>query len=272
MWKRNLRSPLSASATLLRQPLPSLSPLSTHSASFTYTPTISPSFDSPSINQETRDDFLFHRFHCPQNIKLSRKNFSSGIVVNQCWNCASVPHTVPFLVCENCRCVQSVDPSVDYFQIFGLEKQYVIEEDNLERTYKNWQKKLHPDLVHSKSEKEKEFAAEQSARVIDAYRTLGDPLSRAIYILKLEGVDVDEEETISEPELLAEILEIREAVEEASDSQALSQIQTQIQEKLQHWSESFATAFRSRKYEEARASIRRMTYYKRVNEEIVKKL
>lgn len=183
-----------------------------------------------------------------------------------------MPHTVPFLVCENCRCVQSVDPSVDYFQIFGLEKQYVIEEDNLERTYKNWQKKLHPDLVHSKSEKEKEFAAEQSARVIDAYRTLGDPLSRALYILKLEGVDVDEEETISEPELLAEILEIREAVEEASDSQALSQIQTQIQEKLQHWSESFATAFRSRKYEEARASIRRMTYYKRVNEEIVKKL
>lgn len=116
-----------------------------------------------------------------------------------------------------------------------------------------------------------------------------------------------------------QILEIREAVEEASDSQALSQIQTQvsfpyidcvspqnkkvrfmfshtvvkrvkfsmtsffidlnpssiypqIQEKLQHWSESFATAFRSRKYEEARASIRRMTYYKRVNEEIVKKL
>ncbi|KAE9465669.1 hypothetical protein C3L33_02423, partial [Rhododendron williamsianum] len=274
MWKRNLRSPLS---TLFhRQPLPSLSPLlNAHSPSPTHPLTTFPPFHSLPADQENRaSDFPFHRFHYPRNLNLSwSKNFSSGIVVNQCWSCASVAaQTVPFLACENCRCVQPVDPSVDYFQIFGLEKQYVIEEDNLEGKYKNWQKKLHPDLVHSKSEKEKEFAAEQSARVIDAYRTLGDPLSRAIYVLKLEGVDVDEEETISEPELLAEILEIREAVEEAGDTQALSQIQTQIKEKFQHSSESFATAFQSRKFEEARASIRRMTYYKRVNEEIVKKL
>ncbi|KAG5556376.1 hypothetical protein RHGRI_006842 [Rhododendron griersonianum] len=322
MWKRNLRSPLS---TLFhRQPLPSLSPLlNAHSPSPTHPLTTFPPFHSLPADQENRaSDFPFHRFHCPRNLNLSwSKNFSSGIVVNQCWSCASVAaQTVPFLACENCRCVQPVDPSVDYFQIFGLEKQYVIKEDNLEGKYKNWQKKLHPDLVHSKSEKEKEFAAEQSARVIDAYRTLGDPLSRAIYVLdensvfrvslmavlfycfplvavalcealhvkknlcacfllmfqlKLEGVDVDEEETISEPELLAEILEIREAVEEAGDTQALSQIQTQVQlikEKFQHSSESFATAFQSRKFEEARASIRRMTYYKRVNEEIVKKL
>ncbi|XP_058204410.1 iron-sulfur cluster co-chaperone protein HscB homolog [Rhododendron vialii] len=274
MWKRNLRSPLST--LLYRQPLPSLSPLlCTHSPSAAHPLTAFPPFHSLPADQENRaSDFPFHRFHYPRNLNLSwSKNFSSGIVVNQCWSCASLAaQTVPFLVCEICRCVQPVDPFVDYFQIFGLEKQYVIEEENLEGRYKNWQKKLHPDLVHSKSEKEKECAAEQSARVIDAYRTLGDPLSRAIYILKLEGVDVDEEETISEPELLAEILEIREAVEEAGDTQALSQIQIQIKEKFQHSSESFATAFQSRKFEEARASIRRMTYYKRVNEEIVKKL
>lgn len=32
-------------------------------------------------------------------------------------------------------------------------------------------------------QKEREYAAEQSARVIDAYRTLSKPLSRAIYIV-----------------------------------------------------------------------------------------
>nr|POE83081.1 iron-sulfur cluster co-chaperone protein hscb, mitochondrial [Quercus suber] len=168
--------------------------------------------------------------------------------------------------------VVPLDQSVDYFQIFGLERKYDIGVENLEGKYKDWQKKLHPDLVHSKSEKERGFAAEQSARVIDAYRTLSKPLLRAIYIMRLEGVDVDEEETLSDPELLSEILEIREAVEEAADSQELNQIQSQMQEKLDHWSNSFANAFQCRKFEEALNSIRRMTYYQRVNEEIVKKL
>ena len=37
-----------------------------------------------------------------------------------CWNCHTVPHSEPFLVCESCRCIQPVDSSVDYFDIFGV--------------------------------------------------------------------------------------------------------------------------------------------------------
>ncbi|KAL2557018.1 Molecular chaperone HscB [Forsythia ovata] len=152
------------------------------------------------------------------------------------------------------------------------ERKYNIEVEKLEEKYKNWQKKLHPDLVHSKSQREREYAAEQSARVINAYRTLTDPLSRAIYILKLENVVVDEEERITDPELLAEIMELREAVEEAEGNQALNQIKAQIQDKMQYWCKSFEDAFLNKKYEDAIASIQRMTYYKRANEEIIKKL
>ncbi|CAM8991102.1 unnamed protein product [Rhodiola kirilowii] len=68
------------------------------------------------------------------------------------------------------------------------------------------------------------------------------------------------------------IMEIREAVEEAADSQALTEIQIQMQEKLKHWAECFARAFQDRNFEEAKSSIHRMTYYERVNKEIVKML
>ncbi|MFQ6623138.1 hypothetical protein Gotur_002012 [Gossypium turneri] len=191
----------------------------------------------------------------------------------RCWNCvADKTGTTPFLYCDSCRSIQPVDLSIDYFQIFGLEKKYEIEVDGLEGKYKDWQKKLHPDLVHSKSEKERGYAAEQSARVIDAYRTLSKPLSRAIYILRLEGVDVDEEQTVSDPELLTEIMEIREAVEEAPDSQALNQIQSKMEEKLEESSNSFVNAYQSRNFDEAVACIQRMTYYQRASEEILKKL
>ncbi|CAN1144225.1 Iron-sulfur cluster co-chaperone protein HscB homolog [Linum perenne] len=189
-----------------------------------------------------------------------------------CWNCDTQTERGMFLVCDSCKAIQPVDRSLNYFRLFGLEKKYEIEDGKLHDKYRDWQKKLHPDLVHSKSEKEKEYAREQSARVGDAYRTLANPRIRAMYILKLVGVDVNEEETISDPELLLEIMEIREAVEEAPDSTALNKIQSQLQEKLQLWSKSFASAFQSKDFEEAKDCIRRMTYYDRAIEEIIKRL
>ncbi|XP_029130214.1 iron-sulfur cluster co-chaperone protein HscB homolog [Cajanus cajan] len=224
-------------------------------------PSPHPTFDHP------------HSLAC---LRFSDKTFCSKPAAETqrgcCWSCRAVPCSAPFLVCDSCRCVQPIDGSVDYFEIFGLERKYDMEGENLEGKYKEWQKKLHPDLVHSKSQKERDFAAEQSARVIDAYRTLSKPLSRAIYLMKLYGVEIDEEQTISDPELLAEIMDIREAVEEASTPEALNLILSQMHEKMQNWSNAFSHAFQSQSFEEAKLAIRRMTYYTRVIDEVVKKL
>ncbi|CAA0813049.1 DNAJ heat shock N-terminal domain-containing protein [Striga hermonthica] len=220
---------------------------------------------SRTLTRDYANSYLkIESFFCSQS--------NSGLK-SHCWNCGSEPdNATPFLFCQACRSVQPVDETIDYFQIFGQGREYKLEVDKLEKKYKDWQKKLHPDLVHSKSQREKEYAAEQSARVIDAYRTLTDPLSRAIYILKLEGVLVDEEERITDPELLAEIMELREAVDEADDSRALNEIQSQLREKLVHLADSFEEAYQNKNFEDALASIRRMTYYKRASEEIVKKV
>ncbi|KAF3323060.1 Iron-sulfur cluster co-chaperone protein HscB [Carex littledalei] len=201
------------------------------------------------------------------------RNLTSSNSCSSCWNCGTVgPKSGPFLACGSCGAVQPVDTSVDYFHIFGIKKIYEIKEEDLEGIYKNWQKKLHPDLVHSKSEKEKAFAAEQSARVIDAYRTLKKPLSRALYLLKLEGVHVDEEKTVSDPELLIEMMEMREAVEDAKDSKSLYEIQSQVKKKLEAWSKSFKEAFYKRDFDSAINCTQRMRYYDRALEEITKKL
>lgn len=271
MLRRKIWTPI---FSFLRRDFRSISIFSLSSLQHLQSSTISFSSSLPSIEQYRV--FRSYEYSFLANFENnSVKGFcskSSGAVDVSCWNCKVVAGRRPFLFCESCRSIQPVEQSVDYFQIFGLEKKYEIKGDNLEGKYKDWQKKLHPDLVHSKSEREREYAAEQSARVIDAYRTLTKPLSRAIYILKLEGVDVDEEQTVSEPDLLSEIMEIREAVEEAADSQALKHIQSQVEKKLKHWSKCFANAFESQKFEEASTCIQRMTYYERINEEIVKKL
>ncbi|KAF7804214.1 Iron-sulfur cluster co-chaperone protein HscB, mitochondrial [Senna tora] len=273
MWKKKLLTPLSAFKRNRLTSIPAYS-------SFNYSPqlkfssyiSLSPPSSAP-CDRLLRDPEYYFLGNLGFSVKtVCSSSISSQKVENRCWNCHAMPESAPFLVCDSCRTIQPVDKSVDYFDIFGLEKNYDVEGKNLEGKYKEWQKKLHPDLVHSKSEQERDFAAEQSARVIDAYRTLTKPLSRGIYMLKLEGVEVDEEQTVSEPELLAEILEIREAVEEAADSEALNGILSEMQEKLKHWSNAFAKAFESRNFDEAKSSIQRMTYYERVIDEIVKKL
>ncbi|XP_021771238.1 uncharacterized protein LOC110735370 isoform X3 [Chenopodium quinoa] len=247
------------------RPTSSLSSTTFHSQTLSLSSSFSPRhFNFPA-------NFL-HDFS-KQSFKLFCSESSSSSEIRRCWNCNSSPTTSQlFLVCDSCRCIQPVDRSVDYFRIFGLERKYDIEESSLEGLYKDWQKKLHPDLVHSKSESEKEYAAEQSSRIIDAFRTLKNSLSRAIYLMKLHGVHVDEEQTVSDPELLAEIMEIRESVEDAPDSQALKQIQAEVHERLKQWSNTFAGAFESQDTNEALNAIRRMTYYIRANEEIVKRL
>ncbi|XP_006288415.2 iron-sulfur cluster co-chaperone protein HscB, mitochondrial [Capsella rubella] len=220
-----------------------------------------------SLQHYSSAEALARRLRCSGRVFSS--DSGAGKRVSGCWNCGE---KAAFLFCESCRSIQPVDDSVDYFQIFGLEKKYEIEPGSLEGKYKDWQKKLHPDLVHNKSQKERDYAAEQSAKVTEACRTLTKRLSRAMYIMKLSGINVNEEETITDPTLLMEIMELREAISEADGSEALNQIQSQVQEKLKQWSDSFVEAFESQRFDEAVKCIQRMTYYERACEEIVKKL
>ncbi|KAK8942546.1 hypothetical protein KSP39_PZI009065 [Platanthera zijinensis] len=91
-------------------------------------------------------------------------------------------------------------------------------------------------------------------------------------MLQLAGILVDEENTIGDPELLAEMMDVREAIEEASDQKTLKEIQSQIRRKHQEWSKSFKDAFDKRDFDFAIIATQRMRYYERAIEEIVKKL
>ncbi|KAL2650996.1 hypothetical protein R1flu_019124 [Riccia fluitans] len=87
------------------------------------------------------------------------------------------------MLCPSCGAIQPLDLSVDYFTIFGISRSFQVDSKLLKQKYKNLQKKLHPDLMSSTSEKEQQFSADQSAHVIRAYFTLLKPLSRARYLV-----------------------------------------------------------------------------------------
>ncbi len=96
-----------------------------------------------------------------------------------------------------------------------MPRQLAVDVKALEKSFYTLSRKLHPDLFARKSAKEQEAALETSAVLNDAYRTLKDPIARALYVLKLEGFDIAEQGTKDvPPELLEEVFELNMALED----------------------------------------------------------
>ena len=82
---------------------------------------------------------------------------------------------------------------MDYFAIFSLPPHLTLDTAALEKSFYALSRKLHPDRFASKPAAEQEAALAASSELNDAYRTLKDPIARTEYLLKLEGVEMEEQ-------------------------------------------------------------------------------
>ena len=80
-----------------------------------------------------------------------------------------------------------------YFAMFSLARRLTIDVAALERDFYKLSRRLHPDLYARKSAEEQAWSLRQSSLLNDAYRTLKEPVARTAYLLKLEGVRVEDE-------------------------------------------------------------------------------
>ncbi|KAI5438295.1 hypothetical protein KIW84_024145 [Lathyrus oleraceus] len=65
---------------------------------------------------------LCHGYSSLGSLRFCRKSLCSKPAEKfqtTCWNCHAVPQSTPFLFCQSCCCIQAVDHSIDYFEIFG---------------------------------------------------------------------------------------------------------------------------------------------------------
>jgi molecular chaperone HscB len=142
-----------------------------------------------------------------------------------CWSCGTM-RAVHF--CQSCGKVQPPAP-VDYFAFFGLPRKLDLDVTILEKDFYELSRKLHPDLNAQAGSQEQEWSLQQSSLLNDAHRTLKDPIKRTEYLLKLEGVELEEQsktatekarstgeikKQIVPPELLAEVFDLNMQLEE----------------------------------------------------------
>jgi molecular chaperone HscB len=104
-----------------------------------------------------------------------------------------------------------------HFELFHLPTRYALDAEALEHAYRAVQSQVHPDRFAAAGDAQKRVAMQWAARANEAYRTLRDPLKRAVYLLSLRGVDAAmESNTAMEPAFLMQQMEWREAVEDAA--------------------------------------------------------
>jgi molecular chaperone HscB len=142
-----------------------------------------------------------------------------------CWSCGTM-RAVHF--CSSCGKVQPPKP-VDYFTFFGFSRKLNLDTAALEKEFYALSRGLHPDGFGQADDRERSWSLEQSSMLNDAYRTLKDPIKRTEYLLRLEGVELEEQskqatekarstgelkKQVVPPDLLEEVFELNMHLEE----------------------------------------------------------
>jgi molecular chaperone HscB len=125
----------------------------------------------------------------------------------------------------------------NYFELFGLPSQFTIDLPDLAVRYRELQKKFHPDKFASSTDSERRMASQMAAQINAAYQSLKSPLERGRYLLKLAGIDLDDEkDTQMNPAFLLEQMELREQLESATEAgdplKRLMQLSNEIEQSI----------------------------------------
>jgi molecular chaperone HscB len=143
---------------------------------------------------------------------------------------------------------------MNYFDFFGLPRKLTLDVVALEKQFYTMSRKLHPDRFASKPLAEQEAALAQSSLLNDAYRTLKDPILRTQYLLKLEGVELEEQskaatdaaratgeqkKQVVPPELLEEVFELNMQLQEMRAAKAMGEEEPELRRDLMTAKDAF---------------------------------
>ncbi|XP_077163519.1 iron-sulfur cluster co-chaperone protein HscB [Paroedura picta] len=198
-----------------------------------------------------------------------------------CWSCgrallaaaasssssSSGPH-----FCPACSALQPPDRGADLFRLMGCARTFRLDEAELQRRFRGLQRRLHPDLFSRRPQAERDFSAQHSALVNEAYGTLRSPLSRGLYLLELNGVELEKgTDSEADPEFLSEIMEINEKLTEMNKEDTMEELENCIAAKQEELVKELGQAFDQDDLQKAKKILVKMKYFANLEEKVKKK-
>jgi molecular chaperone HscB len=117
----------------------------------------------------------------------------------------------------------------DDFALFHMERKFDLDTNALDERWKAMQRLSHPDKFATQSAAEQRVALQWSTRINEAYRRLKNPLSRAIYLSELLGLNVQLQTQTRMPEdFLLKQMDWHESLEEAQEFAQVEQLSKEV--------------------------------------------
>ena len=168
-----------------------------------------------------------------------------------------------------------LDFSKNYFELFGLPVDFIVDGQALAERYRELQRVIHPDRYANASEQERRLSIQGASLVNEAYETLKDPIARAGYLLTLHGVEMDAlQETTQDMAFLMEQMELREELAEvrsqADPYAAVLDLSGRINKQIKTLVGQMALQFESAtpsQLEAAREILRKMRFLQKLRRE-----
>ncbi|KAI9501240.1 molecular chaperone [Coemansia spiralis] len=163
-----------------------------------------------------------------------------------------------------------VGKDTTYFDVLlDGQPSFDIDTSTLRRNFLKIQQLVHPDnFTQAPKDINRKHARVQSAWVNHAYTTLKDQLLRAHYLLELYNEGIGEDDQITDPEFLMEIMELRDEIEMAETDQQTAEIKVQNDAKIAEIVKRLSAAFGSKDYALAKQLTHHLQYLHRATQAI----
>lgn len=166
-----------------------------------------------------------------------------------------------------------IDFSVNHFELFGIEPAFDIDPGRLEKAFRDLQAQVHPDRFVHASDAEKRLSMQWATHVNEAYQTLKDPIARARYLLRLKGVETEEETNTAMPaDFLMAQMEWREAIGEAREAGEIGELDhlnAKLRREMHELERQLARQIDvEHAYAEAAQTVRKLRFFGKLREEI----
>jgi molecular chaperone HscB len=160
----------------------------------------------------------------------------------------------------------------NYFSLFNLKTQFKINDVELQHNWRELQKQFHPDKFINQGQFAVNQALQISSHINQAYAKLASPVSRAIYLLHLQGIEIDlTYATQLSLEFLQQQMELQETVVEAQargDLKVMEELEQLVLREAAALELQLATAFELHNQQSIMEIIKHLAFYNKLHQRI----
>ncbi|MGL4733695.1 MAG: Fe-S protein assembly co-chaperone HscB [Enterovibrio sp.] len=164
---------------------------------------------------------------------------------------------------------------MNYFELFDFEPQFELDAAVLSSRFHQLQRRFHPDNFVQETPAKQRQASQYSAQINDAYQTLRDPLLRAVYMLSLTDLELQNHRTFSDSDFLIKQLWFREQLELAAcerNETRLHALSGEVNVQYQALLKKVGEKLQQKEWDEALQLVQQGQFIKKLQDEIAQTL